>query len=74
MGDFYTCDKYMSLLEDLRKNPGFAISTKQFLNLEAFGDSDTRARADQAKMAVDIARTAGNGRVYPGANLRKLVR
>ena len=41
---------------------------------QAFGDSDTRARADKAKMAVDIARTAGNGRVYPGANLRKLVR
>ena len=34
----------------------------------------TRARADRAKMAVDIARTAGNGRVYPGAHLRKLVR
>ena len=41
---------------------------------QAFGDADTRAKADKAKMAVDIARTAGNGRVYPGANLRKLVR
>ena len=41
---------------------------------QAFGDADTRARADKAKMAADIVRTAGNGRVHPGANLRKLVR
>ena len=35
MNDFDTCDKYVLLLEDLAKNPGFAISTKQFKNLDA---------------------------------------
>ena len=35
MGDFDTCDKYMSLIADLGKNPGLAISMKLFKNLDA---------------------------------------
>ena len=35
MGDFDKCDKYVLLLNDLAKNPGVAISMKQFKNLDA---------------------------------------
>ena len=35
MGDFDICDKYVLLLNDLAKNPGVAISMKQFKNLDA---------------------------------------
>ena len=41
---------------------------------QQFGDADTRAKADKAKLAAEIIKTAGNGRIHPGAKLRKLVR
>ena len=41
---------------------------------QQFGDADTRAKADKAKLAAEIVKTAGNGKTYPGAKLRKLVR
>lgn len=39
---------------------------------QAFGDADTRKKADTAMRAADIVRTAGSG--HPGERLRRLVR
>lgn len=41
---------------------------------QTFGDADMRAKADKAKLAAEIVKTAGNGKRYPGEKLRKLVR
>ena len=39
---------------------------------QAFGDANTRKKADSAMRAADIVRTAGSG--HPGDRLRRLVR
>ena len=70
MGDFDTCDKYVLLLEDLAKNPGFAISTKQFKNLDALIEVATFDFREFARVELTeeqkeyIAATVNAGELY----------